>query len=190
MDVDYHPPEQPAVLTERREVTVSAPGPSGRFHFDWQSMFRTTGARVELSRTPIPGEPDRMSWGSYAGLSWRFSQQLADWQVMFAGGDTAVAPTGRRAAALEVNGSAQGVEAGVAFLDHPQNLNSPSPWHLVAQTRNSFLFAQPAVLYYGPHSLSEDESLTLRYRVIVHAGRWNAAQLQQALDEYMHTEKK
>jgi hypothetical protein len=89
-----------------------------------------------------------------------------------------------------VNGSAQGVEAGVAFLDHPQNLNSPSPWHLVAQTHNSFLFAQPAVLYYGPHSLSEDESLVLRYRVIVHAGRWNAVQLKQSLEEFTHSLKK
>lgn len=190
LEVDYHPPEKPAVLTERREIAVSAPDQHGRYHFDWQSTFTACGIPVELNRTPIVGEPKGMSWGGYAGLSWRFSQQLTDWQVTFANGDTAIAPTGRRAAALEVSGSAMGEEAGVAFLDHPENLNSPSPWHLVAQTRNSFLFAQPAVLYYGPHHLSANQSLVLRYRVIVHSGRWNAVQLQQALKEYLQSDKR
>jgi hypothetical protein len=178
LEIDYHPPDQPPVLRERREVQVSTPGPQGQYHFDWQSTF-TAVVPVLLDRTPIPGEPQGASWGGYAGLSWRFPKDLTGWQVAFSNGDTALEPTGRRAAALEVNGAAGGVEAGVAFLDHPDNLNSPSPWHLVAQPKNSFLFAQPGVLYHGAHRLAASESLVLRYRVIVHPGRWSADRLKQ-----------
>jgi hypothetical protein len=190
LNVDYHPPDSPALLQERREITVSAPDREGQYHFDWQSTFTAGGAPVRLDRTPIVGEPKGMSWGGYAGLSWRFAQDLAQWQVAFLNGDTALEPTGRRAAALEVNGMARGAEAGVAFLDHPDNLNSPSPWHLVAQTRNSFLFAQPAVLYYGPHTLAANKSLVLRYRVIVHPGRWDASRLKQALADFTTGDKR
>lgn len=178
LDIDYHPPDQPPVLRERREVQVSAPDGQGQYHFDWQSTFIAV-VPVLLDRTPIPGEPHGAGWGGYAGLSWRFAKDLTGWQVAFSNGDTALEPTGRRAAALEVNGAAGGVEAGVAFLDHPDNLNSPSPWHLVAQPKTSFLFAQPAVLYYGAHRLAANESLVLRYRVIVHPGRWSADRLNE-----------
>jgi hypothetical protein len=190
MEVEYHPPDEPAVLIERREVAISPPSADGSYRFDWQSTFTARGEPVVLGRTPIPGEPEGKSWGGYAGLSWRFSQQLADWRVAYATGDTAVEPTGKRAAALEVNGAAGGTESGVAFLDHPRNLNAPTPWHLVAQKKNSFLFAQPAVLYYGDHKLAPKESLVLRYRVIVHPGRWDAARLNKALENYARGGKK
>lgn len=183
MDVLYQPPEKPPVLMEAREIRVSAPGPDGEYQFEWQSTF-TARDRVVLSRTPISGEPEGKTWGGYAGLSWRFSRDLTDWRVVYANGDTALEPTGKRAVALEVNANGGGVEAGVAFLDHPRNLNSPSPWHLVAQTRNSFLFAQPAVLYYGEHKLEPGQRFTLRYRVIVHPGRWDAERLNRAVKEY------
>lgn len=184
LDVLYQPPEKAPVLTESREIRVSPPRPDGQYEFEWQSTFTAGDEAVVLSRTPIPGEPDGKSWGGYAGLSWRFSRDLTDWRVVYANGDTALEPTGKRAAALEVNASGGGREAGVAFLDHPRNLNSPTPWHLVAQTRNSFLFAQPAVLYYGEHRLEPRQRFTLRYRVIVHPGRWDAARLNQALKDY------
>jgi len=183
LDVDYHPPDQSPVLREKREVQVSAPDDDGQYHFDWQSTFKAV-VPVVLDRTPIPGEPHGASWGGYAGLSWRFAKELTGWQVTFSNGDTALEPTGRRAAGLEVNGTAGRVEAGVAFLDHPDNLNSPSPWHLVAQTRNSFLFAQPAVLFYKAHKLEANQSLVLRYRVIVHRGRWSAERLNREAARY------
>ncbi len=190
LDVLYHPPGKPALLTELRVVRVSPPGDGGRYEFEWESVFTAGDEPVVLSRTPIVGEPEGKGWGGYAGLSWRFSQGLGDWQVVYANGDTALQPTGKRAVALEVNGSADGKEAGVAFLDDPRNLNSPSPWHLVAQTRNSFLFAQPAVLYYGEHRLEPKQRFTLRYRVIVHPGRWGAAQLTEAVETYLRRGKK
>ena len=183
LEIDYHPPDQPPVLTERREVRVSAPDGQGQYHFDWESTF-TAVVPVLLDRTPIPGEAHGAGWGGYAGLSWRFAKDLTGWQVAFSNGDTALAPTGRKAAALEVNGASGGVEAGVAFLDHPDNLNAPSPWHLVAEPKNSFLFAQPAVLYYGAHRLAANESLVLRYRVIVHPGRWSADRLKQEVARF------
>lgn len=189
MEVDYHPPDQPPVLKEQREIRVSAPNPQGQYHFDWRSTF-TAVVPIVLDRTPIQGEPRGASWGGYAGLSWRFAKDLTGWQVVYSNGDTALEATGKRAAALEVNGAAGGVEAGVAFLDHPDNLNSPSPWHLVAQPKTSFLFAQPAVLYYGAHRLAANESLVLRYRVIVHPGRWSADRLNQEAARFTKPVKK
>jgi hypothetical protein len=85
--------------------------------------------------------------------------------------------------ALDYAGTIDGREAGVAMLDHPENLNAPSPWYAIND--NAMRYFSPAVICYQPHTLKAGRSLTLRYRVIAHPGRGDATKLQSESKRYL-----
>ncbi len=180
--LEYSPSGQAPILREQRQIYISAPDPTGEYYFDWTSAFTPVGSAVVLDRVPIAGEPGGKTWGGFAGLAFRFAIDFTDWGVAFANGQTGVEPTGRRDVAIDYNGTCGGREAGVTFLDDPANLNTPTPWHLVGDPKKPAAFAQPALLYYGPHTIQTGETLRLRYRAIVHPGRWDS---QKVKAEYM-----
>jgi hypothetical protein len=195
LDLSYHEPARPVILREHREVEVSAPDPAGEYHLDWMLTFTAGEEDVFLDRTPIPGEKDGVPSGGYAGLSIRFAKDFVDWKTVTT---TTPAETDRRvgfycesgAVGVDFSGAIFGQEAGVALLDHPENLNSPTPWYFVMQPQTPFLFAEAAVIYYKPYLLKAGQSFTLRYRTAVHRGRWDPARLKAAHAEYVKEMKK
>ena len=176
---------EPALLSERRQIEISAPGPDGRYHLDWSMTFKALDRDVRIDRTPIPGEKDGKAFGGYAGLSIRFAKEFQEWRAETTKGpvmrDSTVAfhcETG--ANGIDFSGRIAGREAGVAMLDEAANLNAPTPWYTVMNRQSDFSFSEAAVVYYRPHVLKAGEALTLRYRVIVHEGRWTATELGAA----------
>lgn len=63
-------------------------------------------------------------------------------------------------------GSAEGRKVGVAVMDHPSSFRHPTNWHVRAYG----LFAANPWIVRGKSELAKGESITLRYRVYVHAG--------------------
>ena len=185
MDLDYHPAtNEQIVLSEHRVIEISPPDAEGAYHQDWTMTFVAGREEVRLERTPLPGEPGGQSWGGYAGLSVRLAPGITEPQaittrepVQFLSGNYR-----SNAAAMDYTGSFAGQEAGVAILDCASNLNSPSPWYAI--NGNPMHYFSPAVLCYQPHTLEAGQQLSLRYRVIVHPGRWTAEQLRQATKHY------
>ena len=148
-------------------------------------MTFTAGDRdVVLDRTPLQGEPGGQPWGGYAGLSVRLSPDIGDPRAVTSSGPVEfIAGRFRGAAtAADYSGSLGGREAGIAILDWPTNLNSPSPWYIISD--NPMHYFSPALLCYRPHTLKAGEQMSLRYRVIVHPGRWNEEQLREASGRY------
>jgi type 1 glutamine amidotransferase len=184
MDLAYHPPGGAPVLTEHRVIEVSPPDPQGTYHLDWTLTFTALGKDVLLERTPLPGEPGGQPWGGYAGLSVRFASDIKDafaltpqGAVIFTGG------TYRgKAAAMDYAGVFGGREAGLAIVAAAGNLNRPSPWYAI--DNSTMHYFSPAVIQDAPHLIKAHESFTLRYRVIAHPGRWSAAALQAAVDNF------
>ncbi len=74
-----------------------------------------------------------------------------------------------------------GPAEGIAILDHPENMNGESPWF----TRD-YGFASPTPMYFGKESftLPKDESVTLRYRVVLFAGSPESADLNSSWDDW------
>ena len=72
-----------------------------------------------------------------------------------------------------------GADVGVAILDHPENLNAPARWHMRSFgffTANPFgrkIFDDKAES--ARKSLKANDSIHLRYRVIVHSGDFDVA---------------
>lgn len=190
----YFDPAGVPVLEERRAIRVSAPDPEGNYFLDWTMTFTAGKADVLLDRTPPPANPGGVPHGGYAGLSIRLAKDFRDAKAVAAGPAAPVEPLPRfyrlsGARALDFNGSIAGQEAGVAFLDHPGNIHHPGPWYMVAQPEKPFLFAQAAVIYDKPYLLKAGQKFTLRYRVVVHYGRWDASRLGAAQERYVREYK-
>jgi type 1 glutamine amidotransferase/HEAT repeat protein len=181
----YGPPGGTPVLHEERTVAISSPAADGSYHLDWTLGFTAVAEQVVLERTPIPGEPDGVAHGGYAGLSARLARDLVDWKVSNADGLVGVDAHRKPATALDFSGSAAGVAAGIAILDHPGNLNAPSPWFVVADPATPFAYFSPAVVCLKPHTLRQGQTLALRYRVLVHPGALAPAGLQAAHAEFV-----
>jgi len=177
MTLSYHPPDKPAVLTEKRLIAISAPGKEGRYHLDWQSTFVAADADVVLDRTPIKGQKGGKGHGGYAGLSARLPRDTSDWQVVDSEGRRDTKAHGQKARWLDFSAETESGPAGVAILDHPQNLRHPSPWYVTMSTGVPFGYFSPAVLFREPHTLRAGQSLALRYRVLIHPGRVDRAHL-------------
>jgi type 1 glutamine amidotransferase len=187
LDLAYRPGDgtKPA-LTEKRTITVSPPDGEGGYALDWTCEFRPV-LEVVLDRTPLPGEPGGQSWGGYAGLSLRFAGDLAERVAVTSDGPIAEAGWREdryrgRHEALDYSAMTDGKTVGIAILDHPSNPRSPTPWYVIRSAEMSFF--SPALLCYGPMTLKAGQRWTLRYRVIVHQDRWDAARLKAEYEEF------
>ena len=183
MEINYHPaPHAQSILTEQRVIEVSAPDKEGNYHQDWTMTFTAGSEEVQLDRTPPPGEPEGVSWGGYAGLSVRLASGITHVQAITTLAAEPVKFTDGcyrgAAAAMDYSGLFEGREAGFAIVDCESNLNSPSPWYAI-NTEPMHYFS-PAVICQHPRTIKAGGQLILRYRVIVHPGRWSAEQLRQA----------
>jgi hypothetical protein len=96
---------------------------------------------------------------------------------------------GKRADWVDYSGVVEGHSVGIAILDHPANPKHPTYWH----TRGYGLFA---VNPFGERDFYNDPkrdgsvtipahgTLTFRYRVLIHDGDAETAQLAQAYERY------
>ena len=99
---------------------------------------------------------------------------------------------GKRAAWCDFHGPVGGERAGIAILNHPSSFRHPTPWH--ARTYGLFT-ANPFGLKTvakededGTVTLKKGETLTLRHRVIFHAGDEKEAGIAEAFEAYAKEE--
>jgi hypothetical protein len=97
---------------------------------------------------------------------------------------------GKRADWVDYYGKIEGEDVGIAVFDHPDNFRHPTYWHARAY---GLLAANPfGVREFtrdrhedGSYSIPVGESLTLRYRVLIHDGGSQEARLTDAYREYV-----
>lgn len=180
LELYYHIPDKPVVMSEKRTIVISAPDECGTYMINWTSEFTALADKVELNRTPLPWEKEGKPWGGYAGLSFRACKDVKDAQYISTFGSASPCSKGRyrfKDIAVEYSGSVNDNVFGVAILDHPDNLNSPSPWYL--DDGDPMDYFSPAVLCYSPHVMSKGQTLALKYQIIVHPDRWDSNELKK-----------
>jgi hypothetical protein len=91
-------------------------------------------------------------------------------------------PAIRAAAApwVDYSGAVGGKRVGVAILNHPESFRAPTDWHVRAYG----LFAANPFYVRGEHRLEKGESITLRYRLYVHAGDAAQGKVAEVYDGY------
>jgi hypothetical protein len=188
MQLGYRPrgkKPQDTLLKEQRTIVISAPAQDGSYLLDWTQVF-TAEKDVKLDRTPIPGEKGGVAFGGYAGLAVRFSNELKEVRTVLTKPEN-IRDRGqfridaRGANGAEQNGVIAGKEYGIAILPHPEMPRS-GDWYVIQQ--KGFTYLNPAILLRGIYTLKKGETLTLRHRVHVHNGRWDAETLKKAAKDY------
>jgi hypothetical protein len=92
---------------------------------------------------------------------------------------------GKRARWVDDSGPVDGKDVGIAIFDHPDNPRHPTWWHartygLVAANPFGVHDFEKKPKGTGDLVLQPGEELTLRYRILVHAGLWTPERLDQS----------
>jgi hypothetical protein len=87
-----------------------------------------------------------------------------------------------RAPWVDYAGEVDGKKVGVAVMNHPSSFRYPTTWHVRAYG----LFAANPWITQGENTLAPGDSLTLRYRVYVHAGDAAQGHVDEVFDGYTH----
>ena len=185
MHLEYLPAGGEVVLTEERRMDIAAPSGEQQYSMDWTSTFTAREADVMLDRTPIPPDPNGKPWGGYAGLSIRFAKDFGDRQAISLAGLAGFGADGvhrSTSPAMDYSGMCDGRAAGIAILDHPDNPRHPTPWYVI---RSDMTYLNAAILTYEPLRLPARDSLTLKYRLLVHADRWDVDTLRKVYTDYL-----
>ena len=184
MDIGYHPPDKPNVLTERREIAIAAPDADGCYRMDWVQTFKAQDKDVLLDRTPIAGEPNGKGWGGYAGLSFRSAKELSGYQVVNSEGLKNMAGHGKPCRWLDLSGvvGPEKRPAGVAMFNHSVSERHPIPGYIIM--RGHFGYVGPALLFKGPCRLPVGKTLPLCTRVLIHPGLGDKALLEKEWRDY------
>ncbi len=109
-------------------------------------------------------------------------------RIINSNGDANGDAWGKRVSWVDFNGPVEGKTMGVAMLNHPDSFRYPTPWHV----RNYGLFtANPFALKEvagekdsGDVDLAKGQSITLRHRIIFHAGDEKTAKIAEAWKAY------
>jgi len=174
------PDRETVVIDEDRRLT-HVPLDETAYAIDLETTI-VPRADVVLDRTPFT------TWGGYGGLTFRGRPDFHDTVITTSDGahDRVLGARGPWLGLSGFVGGADGdVPAGIALLDAPDNPSHPTPWYgsTKADTYGDegwSNFVNAAFLWEGPQALAEGEPLSFRYRVVVHDGHWDAAQVAAA----------
>ncbi|MFT5527772.1 MAG: hypothetical protein ACI9HK_005757, partial [Pirellulaceae bacterium] len=109
-------------------------------------------------------------------------------KIVTSRGDTDTDAWGKQAEWVDYTGPVDGETLGIAMLTHPSSFRYPSHWHV----RTYGLFAaNPFGLSYfkgkgndGSHTIESGETMTMRYRVLIHKGTTEEAGIAKAFEGY------
>jgi hypothetical protein len=166
-------PGADAPVKDKRVITVSAPS-ADKFQIDFDVTMEML-MDVTIEKT------------NHSLFSGRVDPDLAvtnGGTMINAEGETGEKGTfGKRSAWMDYHGKRMGKTEGMAIMQHPSNVWYPAPWF----TRD-YGFFSPTPMYWPENDknivLKKGEKINLRYRVLVHSGDHNQAEVAKEFEKY------
>ncbi len=166
-------PGAQAPVKDIRKITVSAPSPE-KYQIDFEITMEML-MDVTIDKT------------NHSLFSARMDPDLAvinGGTMINAEGNTSEKGTfGKRSAWMDYSGKRMGKTEGMAILQHPSNKWFPSQWF----TRD-YGFFSPTPMYWPENGknikLKKEDTINLRYRVLVHAGDEKEARIAQEFEKF------
>ena len=159
-------------LNETRRVTVYSPSDN--------SMQMAVGLTLRATERDVVldlrrGDPGGMG-RYYSGLAIRFDNSITPGKLLDADGRTEPMDIfGKQSkwCSFTSQHPVDNETYGIAIIDHPDNPRHPTPWWV--RNRENYCLIHPSPVYHEPFRLAPDESLTLRYRVVLYRGQPDAS---------------
>jgi hypothetical protein len=111
-------------------------------------------------------------------------------QIVNSEGQTDDAAWGMPARWVDYTGPVDGETVGVAILSHPQSFRPKTRWHVrgyglfAANPFGHKDFPKPELAPQGKVTIRKGDDLTLRYRVLLHRGGTDKAEMEKAFEEF------
>lgn len=105
-------------------------------------------------------------------------------------GQTDDAAWGMPAKWVDYTGPVEGETVGIAILSHPASFRPNTRWHVrgyglfAANPFGHKDFPKPELAKQGAVTIPKDDELTLRYRVLLHRGGTDKAEMEKAFEEF------
>ena len=183
IDISYHPYGGVKVMTEKSLISISSPSDNGSYHIDYDNSYTAVSEEVVLDRTPVQTEPGGRTWGGYAGLSVRFSQDFTDPFIITP--DNSVDYKKNSWVYMGFN-TLTGSTAGISIIQDPRFTTTYTSWYIIRTPEIPFFYYSPAVLYDGKIILKKGERLHLKYRVWIIPGKTGREELDLKYLEYLN----
>jgi len=166
-------PGADAPIKDKRKITVSVPS-EDKYQIDFEVTMEML-MDVTIQKT------------NHSFFSGRMDMDLAvvnGGKMVNAEGETSEDGTfGKRSPWMDYHGKRMGKTEGMAILQHPSNDWYPAPWF----TRD-YGFFSPTPMYWPENDekteLKKGDKINLRYRVIVHLGNHNEADIAGEFEKY------
>lgn len=113
-------------------------------------------------------------------------------KIVTSEGLTDGAAWGKAASWVDYFGPIQGETLGVAVLNHPSSFRYPTHWHVRTYglfAANPFGLTDFKAGKDGSHTLEKGQSITLRYRVVLHKGDAKEGRIAEAFANYANGAK-
>jgi hypothetical protein len=166
-------PDAEAPIIDRRKITISAPSKEVYqldFDIEMEMLMDVTILKTNHSLFSSRVAPD-------------LSVTQGGTMINAEGQETEKGTFGMASPWIDCYGTRKTGIEGIAILQHPSNKWFPSPWF----TRD-YGFVSPTPMYWPADDLSSQlkkgEKITLRYRVLVHAGDAKQAGIAGAYEKY------
>ncbi len=182
---DWMSPDGKKVCEDERTLTFAADGDARWIDFD-----------ITLGATDQPvkfGDTKEGTMGVRVAATMKVDSKKGG-QIVNSEGQTDGGAWGKPAAWVDYHGPIEGETVGIAILNHPSSFRFPTYWHV----RTYGLFAaNPFGLHDfegsrevdGSHTLKPGETMTLRYRVLLHRGDEEEGEVAQAFADYSEEAK-
>ncbi|HKX00793.1 MAG TPA: PmoA family protein [Bryobacteraceae bacterium] len=180
-DFNWVDPEGKILLTEAKQITFYA-DPARRI-MDFTITLKPEG-RVTFGDTKE---------GTFAvRLAASLEERNTGTMVSSEGGRGEAQVWGHRANWVDYSGKVDGEKVGIAILDHPSNPRHPTYWHARAYGLfaanifglHDFLNTKNA---HGGLTILPGNQLQFRYRVIIHPGDYQSANIAGEYEKYAET---
>ena len=182
VDLAWMAGERP-LLTEQRTYAIHATGPTRTI--DVTCRLRPTDHEV------VFGDTKEGCFAIRVAPTLRLKGKVARGHITTSAGRTDHEAWGQRAKWVAYHGpDAAGTPAVVALLDHRANLRHPTWWHardyglLTANPFGIRAFKDRTHQGRGDHTLKKGDTLTQRYRLVLHQGDLASAKLGERWDAF------
>ncbi|MDA0766766.1 MAG: PmoA family protein [Verrucomicrobia bacterium] len=170
-------------LTEVRTYQITASGKT--------RTIDVTSVLTAPNADAVFGDTKEGSFALRLTPTMRLQGKVAKGSILNSNGEKDGDTWGKRAAWVAYSGpDDSGAPAVVAVFDHPSNLRHPTWWHardyglLAANPFGQNAFEGKKDKHLGDYTLKKGESITFRYRVLLHQGDTKSAALEEAMKSF------
>lgn len=176
-------------LDEKRTYTITARGET--------RLIDTVSVLDSPAGDAVFGDTKEGTAAVRVAPTFRTKGKVAKGSIINSNGDRDSDAWGKRAKWVAYSGpDSSGKPAVIAMFDHPSNLRHPTWWHardyglLAANPFGRHDFENNNDKHLGDHTLKKGDSLTFRYRILIHAGDIASANLSSEWQAYAGTQAK